>query len=392
MNDKPWERIKVSDGHLEYYRQHSISPVSQDLSNLPVHLERRRSLYACAGLLPMFFNGLDILEVAPGSGHNSLYIASCLPENYHLCEPNPAALSGINALYDNFTIPHTRPLIHPLMLEDFSPDKPYDVVICEGWLGSGAHELKMLQKLAGFIKPGGVLVITTISPIGIIANLLRKMLAQRLIIGIEGLGAQTEILLEAFGPHLATLKDMSRPKEDWIVDNLLNPAYYGICLTPQLVFENIGDDFSCYGTSPRITTDWRWHKSLFGDQKRFNAHFLDNYYQCAHSFIDHTTILPPRPPEQNLKLEGLCWSLLEQACTWEQAGCGEIAGLVSIIENICADAHKFSTPTGSALEEFLGIFSKPAPTVQDVAAMQEFSHLFGRENLYLSLCCDGRQS
>ena len=92
-------------------------------------------------------------------------------------------------------------------------------MICEGWLGSAAHELDLLQKLASFVRPGGVLVVTTVSPIGILSNLLRKLMAQRLIAGVDGLEAQTTVLLEAFSSHLATLADMSRPHRDWIQDN-----------------------------------------------------------------------------------------------------------------------------------------------------------------------------
>lgn len=388
MTDKPWKSIKVADGHLDYYRKHSISPVNQDLLDLPVHLERRRSLYRCAGLLPKFFYGLDILEVAPGSGHNSLYIASCLPASYDLCEPNPTALAGINTLYDGLDITHTRPVIHPLKLQDFNPSNPYDVIICEGWLGSASHELEMLKKLAGLTKPGGVLVVTTLSPIGILSNLLRKLLAQRLIKQTDDFAGQTEILLKAFSSHLATLQNMSRPQRDWVQDNLLNPAYYGICLTPKLVFDTIGDDFSFYGTAPRITTDWRWHKSLFGEQRRDNEHFLDSYYQSAHNFIDHTSLLPLRTAVQNQRLEDLCWELLVEASHWESSGCGERAGLIAIIERINADVAQFSPSASSAIDEFLELFANETVSAQEVAAMNTFSHLFGRENLYLSLSRD----
>ena len=65
--------------HLEFYREHNIAPVRYDLSNIDAHLERRFSLYAKLGLLPLSFAKSSVLEVAAGTGHNSLYPAHLLP-------------------------------------------------------------------------------------------------------------------------------------------------------------------------------------------------------------------------------------------------------------------------------------------------------------------------
>jgi 2-polyprenyl-3-methyl-5-hydroxy-6-metoxy-1,4-benzoquinol methylase len=393
MTDKrtggPWDRIGAITGHLDYYVEHAISPVSQDLSDIRSHLERRRSLYRGAGLLPAFFAGSDVLEVAPGSGHNSLYIASCLPAIYDLCEPNPSAVSAIYSLYSGFELPHTAPVVHSVKLEEFCPDHNYDVVICEGWLGSAAHELSLLEKLAGFVRPGGVLVVTTVSPIGILSNLLRKLMAQRLIDGVDGLEARTAVLMDAFSPHLATLASMSRPHRDWIQDNILNPAYYGVCLTPAMIVERIGARFSIYGTAPRIATDWRWHKSLHGENLRFNENFLESYYATAHNFVDHTVLLPPRPAAENRMLENECWSLIAAGAEWERAGCGDTLPLIAAIEHIADDIRGFAPVAYEAINEFHALFRRARPDTRAVAEMGAFGRLFGRENLYVSLCRDG---
>ena len=38
-------------------------------------------------------------------------------------------------------------------------------------------------------------------------------------------------MCRAFGPHLRTLAAMTRGVTDWVQDNMLNPAYFGIMLT-----------------------------------------------------------------------------------------------------------------------------------------------------------------
>ena len=120
---------------LDFYIKEGISPVYQDISNLNKHFQIRGNLYCLLGLIPSFLKGKDIIEVAPGSGHNSIYIATLLPRTYDLVEPNPVALKDISEIFDNFSKEHTRPNIIPKCLEDFKSDKLYDVVICEGWLG-----------------------------------------------------------------------------------------------------------------------------------------------------------------------------------------------------------------------------------------------------------------
>ena len=64
---------------LEYYIREGISPVHYDLSDLNKHFQIRASLYRLLGVIHSFFKGKDILEVAPGSGHNSIYTATLLP-------------------------------------------------------------------------------------------------------------------------------------------------------------------------------------------------------------------------------------------------------------------------------------------------------------------------
>ena len=58
---------------LEYYIKENISPVHYKIKNLKKHFEIRNSLYRLLGIIPNFLKGKDILEVAPGSGHNSIY-------------------------------------------------------------------------------------------------------------------------------------------------------------------------------------------------------------------------------------------------------------------------------------------------------------------------------
>lgn len=60
------------NGWLEYYGEHEISPVRQDLSDINLHFAKREKLYRQLGLPGIAFEGKKILEVGPGSGYNTL--------------------------------------------------------------------------------------------------------------------------------------------------------------------------------------------------------------------------------------------------------------------------------------------------------------------------------
>ena len=120
---------------LEYYIKEGISPVHYDLTDLKKHFEIRSSLYRLLGIIPNFFEKKDILEVAPGSGHNSIFTATLLPKTYDLVEPNPKGCEDILKIFKDFSLKHTKPKLHERSLENFKTNKLYDIVITEGWPG-----------------------------------------------------------------------------------------------------------------------------------------------------------------------------------------------------------------------------------------------------------------
>ena len=105
--------------HLEYYNQHGIAPVRYDMSSMEDHLGRRESLYNMLGLLPLIFHGTRVLEVAAGTGHNSLYVAAQMPKEFVLLEPNPLAVRHIHDVYSKFDRTHTIPEIVTKSLEEY---------------------------------------------------------------------------------------------------------------------------------------------------------------------------------------------------------------------------------------------------------------------------------
>jgi 2-polyprenyl-3-methyl-5-hydroxy-6-metoxy-1,4-benzoquinol methylase len=385
MNTRP----QTDQDHLDFYLEHQISPVRQDISDLGRHLERRESLYRNLGLPAMFIEGKGVLEVGPGSGHNSIHVAAAKPAILDLVEPNPTGARGVEDLYASLSIPHTPPRLICQRLEEFNAAAEYDVVIAEAWLGVPEHERELMARLAGFVRPGGILVTTLSSPIGMLANTLRRILGSVLVHAIPTLEEKSTQLLTAFGPHLDTLADMSRPHLDWVQDSLLNPGFLTSCLTPAPLFKALGDGYSLYNSYPRLVTDWRWYKSLYGVKRRFNEIYLESYFALCHNLFDHRSVLPARAPERNAELEESCFALMSRVAAYENENARvPVAELTDLVEPIRDNIDEVSPVWSAAIEEFIIVLTEKGVEPGRIAAMAALGPVFGRELLYVSMIRD----
>ena len=373
---------------LEYYIREGISPVHQDISDLNKHFQIRASLYRLLGLIPSFCKGKDIIEVAPGSGHNSIYTATLLPRTYDLVEPNPIGCKDISKIFDNLSIQHTKPNLYQQSLDDFKSDKLYDIVITEGWPGGFLdYDKSMLVKLSSFVKPGGIMLITFFSPIGGMATYLRRLIGHRLISKKNQMKQRTAILKKAFSSHLDKLTSMSRSHEHWIQDSILNPYICVAHNTPRLCTEILDDKFEIYSSVPKLGADWRWYKSLHGNQRKFNENFLAEYDTISHCMIDYRMDIVKRSKEKNKELEKLCFDFAAIVKNNENLGHDAYMKKVEpflskIISNIKLDLPQ---TTKEALHEVSTLLKKKVVEIDDVAKMTEFSCFFGREQCYLSI-------
>jgi SAM-dependent methyltransferase len=288
---------------LDFYREHGISPVTQDIQDLSAHFARRAHLYRSLGLWPKSIEGKSVLEVGPGTGENALYTASLKPSRYVLMEPNDEGRKACEIRFKNH--PHIE--IGGDTLETYDAgDTVFDVVICEGLLGlCGRDPRRLLQRLMDRVGHGGALVITCIDAISDHAEVLRRALAQRYIKKGASLHDNVEILKPIFTPHLATLKGMTRSVEDWILDNILNPASIGPTFSIPDALTHVEGRFEVLGCSPRFLMDWRWYK----EARSGNAWAIESYWKQAHNLRDYRSIRPDRNISENKALMEQCQNI-----------------------------------------------------------------------------------
>ncbi len=382
----------IRQTHLEFYREHKIAPVRYDLSDMTAHLERRFALYTKLGLLPVSFKKSKILEVAAGTGHNSLYVAQLLPLQYILLEPNEIAIEHIRETYKTFNKPHTSPEIINAKIEEYSPKDNFDIVLCENWLGSSENELTLLKKVSSMVVEQGMLVLTTISPIGFLPNVLRRFMASYLAPLNKTFSERTKLLTQAFGSHLETMTAMTRSKEDWVQDNMINPAYFCLCLNIPLLLKQLGDQFEVVGSSPAFSEDWRWFKELHGKARNFNQQFLNEYWKKAHNFLDYREPARMGNNMRNSELEEKALQILNAVAIHEDTQFKK-ADTTIAANKVLKLLNDFITLTPDdlimakrGLKEALNLINSVSSiTVDSVAKLAEFSAVFGRETVYVSL-------
>lgn len=378
---------ETSPSLVEFYRRHGISPVGQDISNLETHFTRRGALYRHLGLLPEMFHGRSVVEIGPGSGFNSVFTASLGPRRYVLVEGNPRGVADIDRLFTQYGL-RDRIEIVPALVEDYAPDEPFEFVLCEGMLAlAGVPDpVALMRQVARLVAPGGVLVITTIDALSDFAETLRRLFAHLLLDPEAPLAEQSARLTPVFGPHLATLAGMSRPHNDWVVDNLLNPASIGPYLSIPEAVAGLGDDFEVYGTSPRFLTDWRWYKDIVPGATRYNVLAVEQYWQHAHNLLDHRRLFPARAAEDNQRLYAAAIDVRDLIRAFETT---RDRAIVTMIQARLADMAgmlaAFSDDIAGAVLEARDLLAGGHPDADTVARATRFGPWFGRGQQYLSL-------
>jgi hypothetical protein len=387
---------------LEFYGTNHISPVSQDISNLRLHFGRRISLYRTLGLAASFFEGRSILEVAPGSGHNSIVTATLNPSRYDLVEPNPSGYKRMVSLFSEYQVQANSVRMFNSRLEDFQGDAAYDIVICEGLIPGLSEQDEFLKLLTERVRAGGILVVTCADAVSAFFESLRRYLAKLLTrdllenFTLRNWQKQAVLrLLPVFQSHLESLEGMSRPPEDWVWDNLLNPAAANLAASNEFSIEkclsSLGDDFYFYGSSPVFMENWHWYKNLPLDAEQYNKVFLDSYISQRHNFLHHQeSYRSPKGVGNTLHQVCKRFSLnLERksAKAWREIDVAAIQLDLNDVRQVEEMSRRLGfLKAPAALQEFVALFDQgQIPEGRVIADMEYFRDAFGRGQQYLSL-------
>lgn len=386
---------------LKFYEQHKISPVSQDISDLDWHFVRRTGLYRTLGLPPLLFKDRDVLEVAPGSGFNSIVTASLGAGSYDLVEPNTTGFHKMTRMFEKADTGKTVVQFFNCRLEEYQERRTYDIILCEGLIQGLENQEQFILRLASYLRPGGVLVLTCSDAISLFFETLRQYVSRTLVAqaglaeqGATAFAQATEMLAKVFSPHLRLLKGMSRPASDWVHDVLLNPTVPSESIENEFsvarCMDILGRDFWLYGMSPDFLNHFGWYKEMSPYPASHNDEYVESFHSQRQCLL-HYRETGHSDARRNILLHGLCQQFaktvagkapLSPPLLSHQAILRElepVRKILALIENCGLDISR------AALAQFLELFEKGIPTPSDVAQAGAFGMAFGRGQQYISL-------
>lgn len=378
--------IKEIHPYVDFYKKHNISPVSQDISDLEKHYDRREYLYRRLGIVSSFIRDKSVIEFGPGSGHNALYTYSLNPSRYVLVDGNPAGLHECEKLFRNHFDQEKKYEFVECLVEEFQRDELFDVVICEGLIPAQNDPKQFAKTVARFAKPAGVCVVTCHDEVGMFPDLLRCLIGSIVTEESMAFEAKRDILVTVFEKHLKNLRGMTRSCQDWVVDQILHKTFWcdSHFFSVEDAIDALGDSFDVYGASPFFFTDWRWYKDVFGEKRAFNAIGKDCYLKNIHNFLDYRYEFPARSIEDNKQLINLCYRIrkcisgygLERKKEYIDEIYREIVKLQTLVSLFSPDTAEALTDFGHALKKY--------PKIGPQADWGRFAAWWGRGTQYLS--------
>jgi SAM-dependent methyltransferase len=366
---------------VDFYQRNQISPVHQDISNINQHFERRTALWRHIGIPPSLLSGRSVVEFGPGSGFNALFTAANAPHRYLLVDGNAFGLQETEALLSaGYPDSTCFEFVHSLV-EKFETEERFDLVICEGVIPFQLDPSHFTRMVARFVKPGGLLIITCIDSVSFFSEAIRRLFRDILIAPDAPVDQQLDTLRPIFEPHLVTLRGRSRPVDDWLLDNIIQPMLGTTFSIPDAV-RALADDFDVYGSSPHFFTDWRWYKDIHGRDRQYNEVAVANYETQLLNLMDYRFVFPPQAPEVGRRLGSLCDGVFAAMKTFEGGDTAQMSAAIDGISEVALSLQTIAQPTAASLLEavtFLKNGGNPGGLSGD-----GFISMFGRGQSYLS--------
>jgi 2-polyprenyl-3-methyl-5-hydroxy-6-metoxy-1,4-benzoquinol methylase len=368
--------------YLSFYGQHAISPVRQDISDLQKHFQRRGYLYRHLGLPPFALAGKAVAEFGPGSGYNALYTTALGPSRYLLVDGNPTGMEQTKALlqqhfpnYGGYEFVLSR-------IQDYKSDDRFDAVFCEGVIPHQKDPGAFSRHVGSFVKPGGVLGITTADYVSVFPEALRRVICDALVESGEPLKDKVAKLVPVFKSHYETLPGASRPVEDWLIDSLLdtwgNPLY-----SFEDAVRALDAEFEVYGGSPKFMTDWRWYKDLNASSANLNERAVAEYRATALSLMDCRNVFPAHQQAKAAPIRQLCEDAYWEMIRIRNAGDRNFTKIIAICDEVVG-ASKQSLPEISAPVAEVAAYLRDYANRDAKTSFDAFRSFYGRGQQYVS--------
>jgi SAM-dependent methyltransferase len=264
----------------------------------------RERLFITLGISPGLLEGKSILEFGPGTGHNSLHADSLRPRRFVLVDGDKAILEACQERLEVQGIRSVEKEFVQVLFEDYSTEEKFDLVIAEACIPNQPIPTETLRQMLSFLKPGGAIVFTTVSPASWLSEITRRIVKIKCT-DPEG-GVDVERLCRKLETHFVFLEGMARSPKEWILDNLIQPLSGGQMFSIPSALSSLTAEYQVSGLSPMFFQDWRWYKDPLRDTNRTHNEIVDQYHQHITNFLDRRTTSSRTAKAFGERLELLC--------------------------------------------------------------------------------------
>ena len=266
---------------LSYYKDRKIDPVPIPLSSEAAwdnHLAKRCNLYQLHLGLPLeFLRGRSIIEFGCNTGENALVLAF-FGARLTLVEPHQAQHANLKKLFARFGLEQQIDLLSDEAIEDFEPEKSFDLVICENFINCLDRRDEMLVKVCQLVAPNGFGIISFDDRYGSLVEVFKKLIfhwvCQKQNIVDHHSQKSYDIAKQLFLEDFLSI-NASRPFSAWWEDVIINPFVSWRYLWSYQEIIPILEESGCeyYSGSPRwVTVDnLNWYKNIVEPARRHKA-------------------------------------------------------------------------------------------------------------------------
>lgn len=362
----------------EFYKKYSIN--SRKNYNDAKHFSRRAYLYHLLGVPPLLLEGKKILEFGPGEGHNSVYTASLRPHKYVLVDGDHIALNKAKQNIEQFA-GNANVETCVRHFKEFTTDELFDFVVAEACLSiQNENPDEILRHMSSFVKPGGILFITTTSPASHLSEILRRLARNLRISPSAPVEEQVSVMTPLLSHHFETLRGFSRSVEDWIVDNIVQTLHKRKILSLPDAIKILSDEFHFYCSSPQFFSNWEWYKNANVENTDRKEQLLVNYYRSIINFIDYRVDNILIDYDIGCQIDKMTLKIWDLVIETEVENNFNISAIVELSTKLVNIIEQISPVTSSSLAEAVAWINNGANSVKH----QHFNSWWGRGMQFIS--------
>ena len=243
---------------------------------------------------------------------------------------------------------------------------------------------QVFDEISKYVRPGGVLVVTTATYVSLLADVMRRMLLP--FFKSNSSEQKMAKLCQFFAPHLEHLQFVSRMTEDWVADVILHPWGNNYQFSVEEAATNLQDNFEYLGASPTFKQDWRWYKELIKNNNGSISDLITQYKSLEINLLNKNEPSYVNDAEMSASIKAKVETLYNtHHSVWDCADVQLWDGVIQLLSSICAQINGSQPITSKAIMDYIKAVEQllAGKSIENVD-FESFASFWGRSQQYVS--------